>query len=108
MKKLVALLSLVVSLSLIYWMAPLNPSAVVIVATLSSLFVTSGIWLISLITKGKQDEQEKDNAGVCVYFRRGRDGLSRILNRKPKEQDVLDNEELDAGSDSSQDGAPRA
>ena len=65
-------------------MAPLNPSAVAIVATLSSLLVTSVAWLVSVITKGGKDEQEEDNAGVSVSIRLGRDDLSGLFNRKPK------------------------
>lgn len=108
MKKLVALLSLIVSLSLIYWLAPLNPSAVVIVATLSSLFVTSVAWLVSVITKGRKDEQEEDNSGVSVSIRLGRDGLFGLFNRKPKEQGVLDNGKLNADRDNDNNGVPRA
>lgn len=61
MKKLGALLSIVLSLLTIYWLSPLSTAAATLVTLLAILLVTSILTTVSLLM-GRKHEKEDDSA----------------------------------------------
>jgi hypothetical protein len=79
MKKLGALLSIILALITIYWLSPLTAAAATLVTLLAILFVTTILATIGLIMEHNQNEKDDEDEAASDYLGASLD--DRILDK---------------------------